>query len=454
MQKYLKALLIAATAIGITPTAVFAQNCQATWSTDHCEIVQQLELQRQTVLVGAFVQDYLKTHPVSDEAIAKEYDNLKATLGTKEYNVRHILVEKESEAKAIAEELKNGGRFDRLATANSKDGGSKERGGDLGWIPVSNIPKAFVKPFGDALMKLSKGQISEPVQSQFGWHIIQLNDVRDLKMPPLNEIKTQITQRVQQQQVKDLIAELRSKEGNNISIPQERIDVRIKIITAQQGQTDSPELRKAVREDLINIELMSQEAIKKGLEKQSETAQQLELQRQTVLMGAFAKDYVKTHPFSETQLQKTQQLQQQGIKNAMNDLRAKAKIEIIDSTETAALVNGIPIPQSRIELRIKMVTAQQGQKDTPELRKEILADLINIEVVAQEMMKQGDFQITQSALVISPAQQSSVTGNKTEAQPATNSVAQRLRELQKLRNEGLITESEFQEKKNKLLEKY
>jgi peptidyl-prolyl cis-trans isomerase C len=178
------------------------------------DIVQQLELAKQTVLVGAFVQDYMKTHPISEEAIAKEYDNLKITLGTKEYHVRHILVEKESEAKAIAAKLKKGGKdgnFDKLAKANSKDPGSKDRGGDLDWIPVGKIPSAFVKPFGDALMNLSKGQVSEPVQSQFGWHIIKLEDVRDLKMPPLDEIKPQLTQRLQQQAVKQMIADLRDK---------------------------------------------------------------------------------------------------------------------------------------------------------------------------------------------------------------------------------------------------
>jgi peptidyl-prolyl cis-trans isomerase C len=178
------------------------------------ETVQQLVLAKQAVLVGALVQNYVKTHAISDEAVTKEYDNLKSTLGTKEYHVRHILVEKESEAKSIAAKLKKGGKegsFDKLAKSSSKDPGSKDRGGDLDWIPVSKIPSAFVKPFGDALMNLSKGQVSEPVQSQFGWHIIKLEDVRDLKMPPLDEIKPQLKQRLQQQQVKDLIAELRSK---------------------------------------------------------------------------------------------------------------------------------------------------------------------------------------------------------------------------------------------------
>lgn len=179
------------------------------------ETVQLLELSRQQVLVSAFVQDFVKTHQVSDEAIAKEYDALKSSLGTKEYGVRHILVEKESEANSIAAKLKKGGEegnFEKLAKANSIDSGSKENGGDLGWIPVSKIPSAFVKPFGDALMDLSKGQVSAPVQSPFGWHIIKLEDVRDLKIPPMDEIKPQLTQRLQQNAVKDLIAELRAKE--------------------------------------------------------------------------------------------------------------------------------------------------------------------------------------------------------------------------------------------------
>ena len=175
------------------------------------ETVQMLELTRQQVLVGAFMQDYVKTHPLGEDALAKAYDNLKNNVGNKEYSVRHILVEKESEAKSIVAKLKKGGKFDKLAESNSKDAGSRERGGDLGWVPVGNIPTTYVKPFGDAVMKLTKGQISEPVQSQFGWHIIKLEDVRDLKLPTYEELKPQIAQRLQQQAVQNAIAELRAK---------------------------------------------------------------------------------------------------------------------------------------------------------------------------------------------------------------------------------------------------
>ena len=178
------------------------------------ETVQQMELTKQQVLVGAFVQDYVKSHPISEKELTEGYDTVKKSVGNKEYSVRHILVEKESEAKSIAAKLKKGGKdgnFDKLAKASSKDTGSKEQGGALGWIPVGNIPTTFVKPFGDALMNLTKGQISDPVQSQFGWHIIKLEDVRDLKMPSFEEVKPQLAQRMQQQAVQNMIIELRAK---------------------------------------------------------------------------------------------------------------------------------------------------------------------------------------------------------------------------------------------------
>ena len=174
------------------------------------ETIQLLELARQQVLVSAFVQDYVKSHPISEKDLTEAYDNLKKNLGNKEYKVRHILVEKESEAKSIEAKLKKGAKFDKLAESSSKDAGSKGHGGDLGWVPAGNIPNTYVKPFADALMNLTKGQISEPVQTKFGWHIIKLEDVRDLKLPTFEEIKPQLTQRMQQQAVQKLIAEMRA----------------------------------------------------------------------------------------------------------------------------------------------------------------------------------------------------------------------------------------------------
>ena len=172
------------------------------------EVTAQADLAKQTVLVGAYIQDYLKANPVSDDVIKAEYEKLKAQIGSKEYKVRHILVEKESEAKDIIAQLKKGAKFDKLAAEKSKDTGSKVKGGDLNWITPSNV----VKPFGDALLKLKKGQFTqEPVESQFGWHIIKLEDERDVKAPSLDEIKPQLAQRLQQEQIQKGIADLRTK---------------------------------------------------------------------------------------------------------------------------------------------------------------------------------------------------------------------------------------------------
>ncbi|MBI3903505.1 MAG: peptidylprolyl isomerase [Nitrosomonadales bacterium] len=175
------------------------------------DAIQQLEMSKQNVLANALVQDYVKTHPISDEVVAREYEKLKAGMGSKEYKLRHILVDKEDNAKSILAKLKKGGSFDKLAKANSRDPGSKDHGGDLGWIPVGNISSAFVKPFADAALKLDKGQLSEPVQSQFGWHIIKLDDVRDATPPALDEIKGKLTLSLQQQAVKQFVSDLRTK---------------------------------------------------------------------------------------------------------------------------------------------------------------------------------------------------------------------------------------------------
>ncbi|MDR2195269.1 MAG: peptidylprolyl isomerase, partial [Gallionellaceae bacterium] len=171
-----------------------------------------LDMSRQNVLANALIADRVKNTKISEDALKKEYEAAKTSLGTKEYNVRHILVEKEADAKNIVAQLrKTPGDFDRLAKSQSNDAGSKANGGDLGWIPANNIPGTFVQPFADATMKLKKGDISEPVQSQFGWHIIKLQDIRDLKMPTLDEIRPQLTQRLQQQAVQSYVGELRSK---------------------------------------------------------------------------------------------------------------------------------------------------------------------------------------------------------------------------------------------------
>ncbi len=171
------------------------------------EVAQQLELARESILASAYVQDYVKNHPVSDDALKQEYENLKIRVGNKEYKLSHILVESEDEAKKTSAELKKGAKFAKVAKAKSKDPGSAEKGGELGWA----VPSNFVQPFGEAVLKLNKGQISEPVQTQFGWHIIKLEDTRELKVPSFEEMKPKLENRLQQQIVQKAIEDLRSK---------------------------------------------------------------------------------------------------------------------------------------------------------------------------------------------------------------------------------------------------
>jgi peptidyl-prolyl cis-trans isomerase C len=171
------------------------------------EVQAQVDLARQNVLRQAYVADFVRTHPVSDAQLKAEYERLRAARGDKEYKARHILVEKEEEAKAIIAELKKGKKFEELAK-QSKDVGSKDRGGDLEW----NSPSGYVKPFADAMVKLEKGQYTEqPVQTQFGWHVILVEDTRQTKFPAFDEVKPQLAQRLQEQAFAKSLADLRAK---------------------------------------------------------------------------------------------------------------------------------------------------------------------------------------------------------------------------------------------------
>ncbi|MDR2239411.1 MAG: peptidylprolyl isomerase [Zoogloeaceae bacterium] len=171
------------------------------------EVQARFEIARQDLLVSAYLQDFVASHPISDEAVKAEYENIIKAMGNKEYKARHILVSTEDEAKNIIAELQKGGKFEELAK-QSKDPGSKDRGGELGW----NNPAGYVKPFADALVKLEKGKFSAtPVKTDYGWHVIQLDDVRDMKHPPFEEVKPQIQQRLQQQAVAKHISELRAQ---------------------------------------------------------------------------------------------------------------------------------------------------------------------------------------------------------------------------------------------------
>ncbi|NMM39154.1 MAG: peptidylprolyl isomerase [Glaciimonas sp.] len=171
------------------------------------DVKNQVEIARQSIVIRALVADVVKKNPVSDADIKAEYDKFKVQAGDKEYHARHILVEKEDDAKAIIAKLKAGAKFEDLAK-QSKDPGSAANGGDLDWA----APAAYVKPFSDAMIALQKGQFTEvPVKSQFGYHVIKLEDVRAAKVPTLEEVKPQIMEKLQQQKLQEFQQGLRKK---------------------------------------------------------------------------------------------------------------------------------------------------------------------------------------------------------------------------------------------------
>lgn len=186
---------------------VFLQEAQKRGLPDQPDVKFQIDIQRQNTLIQALMRDELKKSPITDAQVQAEYDKQKAAAGAKEYKVRHILVEKEEDAKGIIEKLKKGDKFEDLAKV-SKDPGSAAKGGELDWAG----PDSYVKPFTDAMMKLEKGKFTEtPVQSQFGWHVIRLDDTRDAQFPPLAQVNTQIRETLQQQRIQAFVEDLRKK---------------------------------------------------------------------------------------------------------------------------------------------------------------------------------------------------------------------------------------------------
>ena len=166
------------------------------------------ELTRRELLVNTYIQDYMKNHPVSEADTKAAYEKFKTELGDKEYNARHILLSSEAEAKDVIAQLNKGGDFSKIAKEKSKDPGSKDKAGDLGWFSLGGM----VKPFGDAVAKLAKGSITtEPVQTQFGWHVIKLDDVREMKAPAYDKVKESLQKQLSQRQLEKMLTDLRAK---------------------------------------------------------------------------------------------------------------------------------------------------------------------------------------------------------------------------------------------------
>ena len=187
---------------------LIAQEAARSGYTKKPELQAELALVRQTVIVQHYISDWLREHPVSEAEIQKEYDQAKAKSGGKEYKVRHILLDSEDEAKSVIAALDKGAKFEELAK-KSKDAGTRDRGGDLDWMsPGGNLDKAF----SDAMVKLDKGKYTEkPVRTRYGYHVIQVEDVRPLKFPPLEDVKARIEQQLRQRQLRELVEGLRAK---------------------------------------------------------------------------------------------------------------------------------------------------------------------------------------------------------------------------------------------------
>ena len=187
---------------------IFIQEAQKQGLDTTDDFKTQMELARQTILIRELFANYQKANPITDADLKAEYDRFVAVNGGKEYRARHILVEKEDEAKAIIAQLKKGGKFDEIAKKSSKDPGSGAKGGDLDWANAGN----FVAEFSDAMTKLAKGKMTDtPVKTQFGYHIIRLDDVRDAQLPKFEDVKPQIAQQLQQQKMTKYQDDLRAK---------------------------------------------------------------------------------------------------------------------------------------------------------------------------------------------------------------------------------------------------
>ncbi len=157
-----------------------------------------IELQRINTLQNAASEKYLSDKKPTDQELRSEYETQVAALPRLEYHARHILVATEDFAKKLVTQLEKGARFEDLAKRESMDG-SKDQGGDLQWF----TPDRMVKPFADAVVALKPGEYSHtPVQTQFGWHIIKLEETRDLQAPAFDQVKQRLEQMVQAKKFK------------------------------------------------------------------------------------------------------------------------------------------------------------------------------------------------------------------------------------------------------------
>ena len=187
---------------------VFAQEAERRGIKGSAAYKSQVEFAAQTILIRELFADFQRKSAVSDAEVKAEYDKFAAANGGQEFRSRHILLETEAEAKEVIAAIKKGAKFEDQAKKLSKDPGSGANGGDLDWATANT----FVPEFSEAMIKLGKGQMTDaPVKSQFGWHVIRVDDVRQAALPPMEELKPQIVQQLQQQKLAEFQESLRNK---------------------------------------------------------------------------------------------------------------------------------------------------------------------------------------------------------------------------------------------------
>lgn len=185
---------------------IFRQEAQKRKILDRIDVKLAIEQSQSRIIANALAQDYLKNNPISDDDVKKEYDKVKEEVSkTTEYKAHHILVEKEDEAKQIITKIKGGAKFEELAK-QSKDSGSAANGGELEWATA----ESYVPEFAGALQKLKKGEVTDvPVKTQYGFHVVRLDDSRQGQVPPFEQVKAQIKERVQQRRLGEFQEQLR-----------------------------------------------------------------------------------------------------------------------------------------------------------------------------------------------------------------------------------------------------
>lgn len=189
-------------------TELIDQEAQKSGLDKQADFQLKEELARRELRINAYIEDFIRKNPVADSAVQSEYDRLKGQLSGKEYKASHILVKTEDEAKRIISQLDMGTAFAQLAKEKSIDTGTQKNGGDLGWFQ----PEGMVKPFSTAVSSLQKGRYSaSPVQTEFGWHVILLEDVRDTQPPNYDAVKEEIRNDLQRRQLEAMVNGLRAK---------------------------------------------------------------------------------------------------------------------------------------------------------------------------------------------------------------------------------------------------